>query len=152
MVTRMIELDGVPWRDDDEIPPPSADDDKEDVIPWGGWVHERAPSRRRSRARAVIEGARPPSAPAGPSSSAAAAPTPPPPAPEPTYLLGIELPHLPESSGSDEVTREEEHAEAHEEELVHMEAPPQTQETQEPQPQPQPEPEPTGVLLPEPED
>ncbi|RYR38651.1 hypothetical protein Ahy_A09g043781 [Arachis hypogaea] len=63
IVTRMIELAGVPWRDDDETPPFSADDDKKDVIPWGGWVHEKPPSRRRSRARAAIEAPGPSSAP-----------------------------------------------------------------------------------------
>ncbi|RYR77813.1 hypothetical protein Ahy_A01g002447 [Arachis hypogaea] len=152
MVTRMIELAGVPWRDDDKTPPPPTNDDKEDVIPWGGWIHEKSPSRHRSRARVAIE-APGPSAPAVPSSSAAAAPISPPLAPEPTYLLvqclfrfmersecqiirhldridqifvaqGIELPPLPESSDSDKETHEEEHAEVHEEEPVHIEAPP----------------------------
>ncbi|KAL4276971.1 hypothetical protein AHAS_Ahas20G0260500 [Arachis hypogaea] len=68
MVTRMVELDGAPWRDDDAIPPPPDEDDRE------------PPSRRRSRARSVVEAARP-------SSSTAAAVPLPPPAPKPTCLL-----------------------------------------------------------------
>ncbi|KAL4356840.1 hypothetical protein AHAS_Ahas09G0126900 [Arachis hypogaea] len=125
-------------------------------------------------------------APTGASTSAVAVPLPPPPAPQPTYLLvqrlfwfmerskrqlmrrldridqmfmaqGLELPPLPESSGSDEETHEEEHAHlhddgTHEEEPVHVETAPQTQANQEPVPQPQPEPEPTGVPLPDPQD
>nr|XP_025692416.1 mediator of DNA damage checkpoint protein 1-like [Arachis hypogaea] len=56
----------------------------------GGWVYEKPPARRRSRARAVV-GTPSPSAPtAAPSSSTATAPsssTAPPSVPEPTYLL-----------------------------------------------------------------
>ncbi|RYQ79673.1 hypothetical protein Ahy_Scaffold2g107635 [Arachis hypogaea] len=57
---------------------------------------------------------------------------------------GLELPPLPKSSGSDEETHAEEHADLqtegiHADEPAHMEAPPQTQESQ-PVPQPQPEP------------
>ncbi|RYR51769.1 hypothetical protein Ahy_A06g026749 isoform G [Arachis hypogaea] len=86
----MAALAEVPWLDDDVIPPPPNADDREVTIPWGGWVHEKPPARRRSRARAVV-GTPSPSAPtAAPSSSTAKAPsssTVPPAAPEPTYLL-----------------------------------------------------------------
>ncbi|XP_057759388.1 uncharacterized protein LOC130979857 [Arachis stenosperma] len=86
----MAALAEVPWLDDDVIPPPPDADDREITIPWGGWVHEKPPARRRSRARAVV-GTPSPSAPtAAPSSSTAAAPsssTVPSAAPEPTYLL-----------------------------------------------------------------
>ncbi|XP_057720194.1 proline-rich receptor-like protein kinase PERK9 [Arachis stenosperma] len=86
----MAALAEVPWLDDDVRPPPPDADDREITIPWGGWVHERPPARRRSRARAVV-GTPSPSAPtAAPSSSTTAAPsssTVPPAAPEPTYLL-----------------------------------------------------------------
>nr|XP_025676403.1 pleckstrin homology-like domain family A member 1 [Arachis hypogaea] len=148
------------------------------TIPWGSWVHERPASRRRSRARAAVEGAGPSSssAPAGASTAAA---------PQPMYLLvqrlfrymerskrqimrrldridqmfvaqGLELPPLPESSGSDEETHEEEHTDLQTEDIpadepAHMEAPPQTQESQ-PVPQPQPQPEPIGVPIPDPQD
>ncbi|QHO01592.1 uncharacterized protein DS421_13g416450 [Arachis hypogaea] len=89
MVTRMVELAGAPWRDDDAILPPPDEDEKEVTILWGGWVHEKPPSRCRSRARAVVEAARPSSSTtaAGPSSSTAPAAVPLPPAPEPIYLL-----------------------------------------------------------------
>ncbi|RYR73885.1 hypothetical protein Ahy_A02g008442 [Arachis hypogaea] len=90
LVTSMAALAEVPWLDDDVIPPPPDADDREVTIPWGGWVHEKPPARRRSSARAVV-GTVGPSAPtAAPSSSTAAAPsssTVPPAAPEPTYLL-----------------------------------------------------------------
>ncbi|RYR53149.1 hypothetical protein Ahy_A06g028134 [Arachis hypogaea] len=90
LVTSMAALAEVPWLDDDVIPPPPDADDREVTIPWGGWVHEKPPARRRSRARAVV-GTPSPSAPtAAPSSSTAAAPsssTVSPIAPEPTYLL-----------------------------------------------------------------
>ncbi|QHN96904.1 uncharacterized protein DS421_18g622810 [Arachis hypogaea] len=59
LVTSMIELAGAPWRDDDVTPPHPDNDDKEVTIPWGTWVHEKPPSRRRSRARAAVEAARP---------------------------------------------------------------------------------------------
>ncbi|RYR49292.1 hypothetical protein Ahy_A07g035719 [Arachis hypogaea] len=130
LVTSLAELADVPWEDEDVTPTPPDDDDKEVTIPWGVWVHEKPPTSRRSRARAVVEAARPSSSTAaGPSSSTAALA--PPSAPEPTYLLvqhllrfmerferrvmrrldrldqaaasqGIELPPLPESSASDE--------------------------------------------------
>ncbi|KAL4288245.1 hypothetical protein AHAS_Ahas19G0266900 [Arachis hypogaea] len=91
LVTSLAELADVLWEDDDVTPPPPDDDDKEVTIPWGGWVHEKPPTRRRSRVRAVVEAPRPsPStAAAEPSSSTAAAASlpPPPPAPEPIYLL-----------------------------------------------------------------
>ncbi|KAL4349731.1 hypothetical protein AHAS_Ahas10G0071300 [Arachis hypogaea] len=90
LVTSLASLTEVPWLDDDVTPPPPDADDKEVTIPWGGWVHEKPPARRRSRARAVV-GTPSPSAPtATPSSSTAAAPsssTAPPSVPEPTYLL-----------------------------------------------------------------
>nr|XP_025611852.1 uncharacterized protein LOC112705195 [Arachis hypogaea] len=86
----MAALAEVPWLDDDVTPPPPDADNREVTISWGGWVHEKSPARRRSRARAVV-GTPSPSAPtAAPSSSTAAAPsssTVPPAAPEPTYLL-----------------------------------------------------------------
>ncbi|XP_016185565.1 wiskott-Aldrich syndrome protein family member 1-like [Arachis ipaensis] len=118
----------------DATPPPPDDDDKEVTIPWGGWVHEKPSTRRRSRARVAVEAA-------GPSSSTAAATSlPPPPTPELTYLLvqyllrfmvrferrvmrrldlldqafasqDNELPPLPESPASDEQDQEEEHTE-----------------------------------------
>ncbi|RYR32078.1 hypothetical protein Ahy_B01g057071 [Arachis hypogaea] len=131
LITSLAELADVPWKDDDVTPPPPDDDDKEVTIPWGLWVHEKPPTSRRSRARVVVEAARP--------SSSTAAPAPPS-APEPTYLLvhhllrfmerferrvmrrldrldhaaasqGIELPPLPESPASDEQDPEEEHGE-----------------------------------------
>ncbi|RYQ84354.1 hypothetical protein Ahy_B10g103567 isoform B [Arachis hypogaea] len=162
MITRMVELAGTPWRDDDAIPPAPDEDEKEVTIPWGGWVHEKPLSKRPSRARAVVEAARPSfsTAAAGPSYSTAPAAIPPP-APQPTYLLvqrlfrfmersqrqimrrldridqmfvtqGLELPPLPESSGSDKETYEEENADlhdedTHEEKPIHVEAPSQTQ-------------------------
>ncbi|XP_015954862.1 uncharacterized protein LOC107479228 [Arachis duranensis] len=86
----MAALAEVSWLEDDVIPPPPDADDRKVTIPWSGWVHEKPPARRRSRARAVV-GTPSPSAPtAAPSSSTAAAPsssTAPPSAPEPTYLL-----------------------------------------------------------------
>ncbi|XP_057745123.1 uncharacterized protein LOC130962991 [Arachis stenosperma] len=61
---------------------------------------------------------------------------------------GLELPPLPESSGSDEETDlQTEGIPA--DEPAHMEAPPQTQESQ---PVPQPQPEPIGVPIPDPQD
>ncbi|RYQ84401.1 hypothetical protein Ahy_B10g103690 [Arachis hypogaea] len=124
LVTSMIELADVSWEDDDVTPPPPDDDDKEVTIPWGGWVDEKPPPRRRSRARGVVEAAQPSSsvAAAGPSSTSAAASLPPPPAPEPTYLLGIELPPLLDSPASDEQDQEEEHVE----DPTQQEAPPET--------------------------
>ncbi|RYR32102.1 hypothetical protein Ahy_B01g057102 isoform B [Arachis hypogaea] len=145
LVTSMAALADVPWSDDDVRPPPADADDREVTIPWGVWVHEKPPARRRSRARAVVGTPSPPAPTAGPSSC-------PPAAPEPTYLLvqclfrfleqerrhvrrrldrmdqalislGAELPPLPDSPASE---------------------PPQTQETQ-PVPQPQSEPEPIVV-------
>nr|XP_025631963.1 pleckstrin homology-like domain family A member 1 [Arachis hypogaea] len=141
--------------------------------------------RSRARAAVEGAGPSSSSAPAGASALAAALPIPPPAAPQPTYLLvqhlfrymernkhqimrcldrldqlfvaqGLELPPLPESSGSDEESHEEEqpdlHDEStHEEEPFHVEVPPQTQETQ-PQSVPQPEPEPTGAPIPDPQD
>ncbi|KAL4276330.1 hypothetical protein AHAS_Ahas20G0196400 [Arachis hypogaea] len=59
LVTSMIELAGVPREDDDVTPPPPDDDDKETTIPWGGWVHEKPPPKRHSRARAVEEASQP---------------------------------------------------------------------------------------------
>ncbi|RYQ84353.1 hypothetical protein Ahy_B10g103567 isoform A [Arachis hypogaea] len=125
MITRMVELAGTPWRDDDAIPPAPDEDEKEVTIPWGGWVHEKPLSKRPSRARAVVEAARPSfsTAAAGPSYSTAPAAIPPP---------GLELPPLPESSGSDKETYEEENADlhdedTHEEKPIHVEAPSQTQ-------------------------
>ncbi|RYR68969.1 hypothetical protein Ahy_A03g015486 isoform F [Arachis hypogaea] len=85
----MAALAEVPWLDDDVRPPPPDADDREVTIPWGGWVHERPPARRRSRARAVV-GTPSPSAPTAAPSSSTAAPsssTDPLAAPEPTYLL-----------------------------------------------------------------
>ncbi|RYR77851.1 hypothetical protein Ahy_A01g002508 [Arachis hypogaea] len=90
LVTRMAALAEVPWLDDDVIQPPLDADNREVTIPWGGWVHEKPPARRRSRARAVVGTASPSAPTAAPSSSTAAAPsssTVPPAAPEPTYLL-----------------------------------------------------------------
>ncbi|XP_057760376.1 uncharacterized protein LOC130980743 [Arachis stenosperma] len=49
LVTSMAALAEVPWLDDDVTPPPPDDDDKEVTIPWGGWVHEKPPARRRLR-------------------------------------------------------------------------------------------------------
>ncbi|RYR54784.1 hypothetical protein Ahy_A06g030062 isoform B [Arachis hypogaea] len=86
----MAALAEVPWLDDDVTPPPPDVDDREVTIPWGGWVHERPPARRRSRARAVVGTAGQSAPTSAPSSSATAAPsssTVPPAAPEPTYLL-----------------------------------------------------------------
>ncbi|XP_016192426.1 circumsporozoite protein-like [Arachis ipaensis] len=145
LVTNLVELADVPWEDDDMTPTPPEDDDKEVTIPWGGWVHEKPPTSCRSRARAVVEAARPSSSTAaGPaSSSAAAASLPPPP--------GIELPPLPNSPASDEQDQEE-----LAEEPTHQDAPPETQATIEVQqppedPQPYPEPQPVPVSQPEPE-
>ncbi|KAL4276012.1 hypothetical protein AHAS_Ahas20G0164600 [Arachis hypogaea] len=97
LVTSLVELADASWEDDDVTPPPPEDDDKEVTIPWGEWVHEKPPTSRRSRARAVIEAARPSSSTAaGPASSSAAAASlpPPPPAPKPTYLLVQHLLHF----------------------------------------------------------
>ncbi|RYR66038.1 hypothetical protein Ahy_A03g011978 [Arachis hypogaea] len=90
LVTSMASLAEVPLLDDDVLPPPPDADDREVTIPWGGWVHEKPPARRRSRARAVVGTAGPSAPTAAPSSSTAAAPsssTAPPSVPEPTYLL-----------------------------------------------------------------
>ncbi|KAL4381672.1 hypothetical protein AHAS_Ahas04G0156900 [Arachis hypogaea] len=170
LVTQMIQRAGVPWHQDDVSPPPPLPQKEPVTIPWGSWVHERPASRRRSRARAAVEGAGPSSssAPAGASTAAA---------PQPMYLLvqrlfrymerskrqimrrldridqmfvaqGLELPPLPESSGSDEEPNlQTEGFPAAE--PAHMDAPPQTQESQ---PVPQPQPEPTGVPIPDPQD
>nr|XP_025675758.1 verprolin-like [Arachis hypogaea] len=86
----MAALAEVPWLDDDVLPPPPDTDDREVTISWGGWVHERPPARRRSRARAVMGTASPSAPTTAPSSSTAAAlssSTVPLAAPEPTYLL-----------------------------------------------------------------
>ncbi|XP_057734681.1 uncharacterized protein LOC130950162 [Arachis stenosperma] len=160
MVTQMIQRAGVLWHQDDVSPPPPLPQKEPVTIPWGSWVHEKPASRRRSRARATVEGAGPSSssAPVGASTSVAALPMPPPAAPQPTYLLVQRLFRYMErkSFGSDEETHEEEQPdlhdeETHEEEPVHVEVPPQTQETQ-PQPVPQLEPKPTGVPIPDPQD
>ncbi|RYQ91202.1 hypothetical protein Ahy_B09g097095 isoform G [Arachis hypogaea] len=130
LVTSLAELADVPWEDEDVTPPPPDDDDKEVTIPWGIWVHEKPPTSRRSRARAVVEAARP-----SPSTAAAAS-------------QGIELPPLPESSASDEQDQEEEHGV----EPTQQEAPPETQTTTEVQhdvPEPQPVPPPVPQLEPE---
>ncbi|RYR67987.1 hypothetical protein Ahy_A03g014456 [Arachis hypogaea] len=90
LVTSMAALAEVPWLDDDVLPPPPDTDDREVTISWGGWVHERPPARRRSRARAVMGTASPSAPTTAPSSSTAAAlssSTVPLAAPEPTYLL-----------------------------------------------------------------
>ncbi|KAL4350486.1 hypothetical protein AHAS_Ahas10G0146800 [Arachis hypogaea] len=151
MVTQMIQRAGVPWHQDDVAPPLPLPQKEPVIILWGSWVHEKPASRRRSRARAAVEGAGPSSssAPAGASTAAAR---------QPIYLLvqhlfrymerskrqimhcldridqmfvaqGLELPPLPESSGFDEETHEEEHADLHTkgihaDEPAHMEAPP----------------------------
>ncbi|XP_015940789.1 uncharacterized protein LOC107466329 [Arachis duranensis] len=139
LVTSLAELADVPWEDDDVTPPPPDDDDKEVTISWGLWVHEKPLTSRRSRARAVVEAARP--------SSSTAAPAPP----------GIELPPLLESPASDEQDQEEEHGE----EPIQQEAPPETQTTtkvQQPpevqhdilEPQPVPPPVPQPELEPQP--
>nr|XP_025628060.1 uncharacterized protein LOC112721204 [Arachis hypogaea] len=137
---------------------------------------EWPPTSRRSRARAVVEAARPSSSTAAGPSSSTTAPAPPS-APEPTYLLvqhllrfmerferrvmrrldrldqaaasqGIELPPLPESSASDEQDHEEEHGA----EPTQQEAPPVTQTTPEVQHDiPEPQPVPPPVPQPEPE-
>ncbi|RYQ91199.1 hypothetical protein Ahy_B09g097095 isoform A [Arachis hypogaea] len=131
-------------------------------------LDDEPPTSRRSRARAVVEAARP-----SPSTAAPAPPS----VPEPTYLLvqhllrfmerferrvmrrldrldqaaasqGIELPPLPESSASDEQDQEEEHGV----EPTQQEAPPETQTTTEVQhdvPEPQPVPPPVPQLEPE---
>ncbi|RYR03713.1 hypothetical protein Ahy_B06g082939 [Arachis hypogaea] len=161
LVTSLAELADVPWEDEDVTPPPPDDDDKEVTIPWGVWVHEKPPTSCRSRARAVVEAARPSSSTAARPSSSTPAPAPPS-APEPTYLLVqhllrfmerferrvmrrldrldqaaalqvIELPPLPESSASDEQDQEEEHGA----EPTQQEAPPVTQTTTEVQQPPE---------------
>ncbi|RYR19544.1 hypothetical protein Ahy_B03g064352 [Arachis hypogaea] len=137
----------------------------------GVWVHEKPRTSRRSRARAVVEAARPSSSTAAGPSSSTAAPAPPS-APEPTYMLvqhllffmerfehrvmrcldrldqaaasqGIELPPPPESSASDEQDQEEEHGV----EPTQQKAPPVTQAATEVQQPPEvqhdiPEPQP----------
>ncbi|RYR51772.1 hypothetical protein Ahy_A06g026749 isoform B [Arachis hypogaea] len=144
LVTSMAALAEVPWLDDDVIPPPPNADDREVTIPWGGWVHEKPPARRRSRARAVV-GTPSPSAPtAAPSSF-------PPAAPEPTYLLVQRLFRFLERErlhASDEQDHQEEDAEAPIQQDVPPAAPdttetPQTHE--EPVPQPQTDSAPTVV-------
>ncbi|XP_057719853.1 uncharacterized protein LOC130934283 [Arachis stenosperma] len=141
----MAALAEVPWLDDDVRPPPPDADDREVTIPWGGWVYERPPARRRSRARAIV-GTPSPSAPtAGPSSSTAAAPsssTDPPAAPEPTYLLVQRLFRFLERE------RRHDHQEEDAEALVQQDAPDSTEPPQtheEPVPQPQSEPAPIVV-------
>ncbi|RYR77845.1 hypothetical protein Ahy_A01g002502 [Arachis hypogaea] len=166
LVTSMAALAEVPWLDDDVIPPPPDVDDREVTIPWGGWVHEKPPARRRSRARAVVGTAGPSASTAAPSSSTATAlssSTAPPSVPEPTYLLVQRLFWFLErerlhrtkyplinSPASDEQDHQEEDAEA----PTQQDAPPDAPDTTEthqthaervPQPQPQPEPEPTVV-------
>ncbi|KAL4394599.1 hypothetical protein AHAS_Ahas02G0168100 [Arachis hypogaea] len=175
LVTGMVALADVQWRDDDETPPPLDDDDKEVTIPWGGWVNERPPPGGRSRDRVTVEAAGPsPSIAAAPSSSAATASLPPPPAPEPTYLLlqhllcflehlerrlmrridcldqaftsqGIKLSPLPDSLASDEQDQEEEHGD----EPTQQDAPTEAQtttETQQPPEDSQPTPPPIHSL------
>ncbi|RYQ84985.1 hypothetical protein Ahy_B10g104487 isoform C [Arachis hypogaea] len=157
LVTSMAALAEVSWLDDDVIPPPPDDVDKEVTIPWGGWVHEKPPSRRRSRARAVVGTVGPSASTAAPSSSTAAPSfsTAHPSAPEPTYLLvqrrldrmdqalislGAELPPLPDSLASGEQDHQEEDAD----EPIQQDAPPAAPDTtetpqthEEPVPQPQ---------------
>ncbi|KAL4397416.1 hypothetical protein AHAS_Ahas01G0189700 [Arachis hypogaea] len=89
LITSMASLADVPSHDDDMIPPPPEDGAKEITILWGTWVIERPPSRRRSRARAVVGAAGPSASTAAPSSSTAApsSSTTPSSAPEPIYLL-----------------------------------------------------------------
>ncbi|RYR32100.1 hypothetical protein Ahy_B01g057102 isoform A [Arachis hypogaea] len=141
LVTSMAALADVPWSDDDVRPPPADADDREVTIPWGVWVHEKPPARRRSRARAVVGTPSPPAPTAGPSSC-------PPAAPEPTYLLVQCLFRFLEQErrhASDELDHQEEDAEAPvQQDAPDTTEPPQTQETQ-PVPQPQSEPEPIVV-------
>ncbi|RYR68970.1 hypothetical protein Ahy_A03g015486 isoform D [Arachis hypogaea] len=130
LVTSMAALAEVPWLDDDVRPPPPDADDREVTIPWGGWVHERPPARRRSRARAVV-GTPSPSAPTAAPSSSTAAPsssTDPLAAPEPTYLL---VQH--------ELDHQEEDAEAPVQQDAHDTTEP-SQPHEELVPQPEPEP------------
>ncbi|RYR32101.1 hypothetical protein Ahy_B01g057102 isoform C [Arachis hypogaea] len=139
LVTSMAALADVPWSDDDVRPPPADADDREVTIPWGVWVHEKPPARRRSRARAVVGTPSPPAPTAGPSSSTTAAPS------SSTGPPGAELPPLPDSPASDELDHQEEDAEAPvQQDAPDTTEPPQTQETQ-PVPQPQSEPEPIVV-------
>ncbi|RYR68972.1 hypothetical protein Ahy_A03g015486 isoform C [Arachis hypogaea] len=133
LVTSMAALAEVPWLDDDVRPPPPDADDREVTIPWGGWVHERPPARRRSRARAVV-GTPSPSAPtAAPSSSTAA------PSSSTDPLAGAELPPLPDSPASDELDHQEEDAEAPVQQDAHDTTEP-SQPHEELVPQPEPEP------------
>ncbi|XP_057734523.1 uncharacterized protein LOC130949951 [Arachis stenosperma] len=145
LVTSMAALAEVPWLDDDVIPPPPDDDDKEVTIPWGGWVHEKPPARRRSRARAVVGTA-------GPA--------------ERLHVrrrldrmdqalisLGVELPPLPDSPASDEQDHQEEAAEAPTQQDAPPVAPdtteiPQTHEEPVPQPQPVPQPDSAATVVP----
>ncbi|RYQ84984.1 hypothetical protein Ahy_B10g104487 isoform B [Arachis hypogaea] len=124
LVTSMAALAEVSWLDDDVIPPPPDDVDKEVTIPWGGWVHEKPPSRRRSRARAVVGTVGPSAAP----SFSTAHPS----APEPTYLLVQRL------------FRFLDHQEEDADEPIQQDAPPAAPDTtetpqthEEPVPQPQ---------------
>ncbi|XP_052117726.1 uncharacterized protein LOC127747652 [Arachis duranensis] len=174
----MASLAEVPWLDDDVTPPPPDADDREVTIPWGGWVHEKPPARRRSRARAVV-GTLSPSAPtATPSSSTAAAPsssTAPPSVPEPTYLLiqclfqFLERERLHVRCRLDRMDQalislgaelpplpdspasdEQDHQEEGAEVLTQQDAPPAAPDTTKLQPQPQPEPVPQPQTEPEP--
>ncbi|RYQ91205.1 hypothetical protein Ahy_B09g097095 isoform E [Arachis hypogaea] len=141
LVTSLAELADVPWEDEDVTPPPPDDDDKEVTIPWGIWVHEKPPTSRRSRARAVVEAARP-----SPSTAARPAAPAPPSVPEPTYLLVQHLLRFMERF--ERRDQEEEHGV----EPTQQEAPPETQTTTEVQhdvPEPQPVPPPVPQLEPE---
>ncbi|QHN93027.1 uncharacterized protein DS421_17g589120 [Arachis hypogaea] len=178
LVTSMAALADVPWSDDDVRPPPADADDREVTIPWGVWVHEKPPARRRSRARAVIGTPSPPAPTAGPSSSTPAAPSPstgPPAAPEPTYLLVQRLFRFLErerhhvrrrldrmdqaliSLGAElpplpdsPASDELDHQEEDAEAPVQQDAPDTTEppQTQETQPVPQPQSEPEPIVVP----
>ncbi|XP_057744922.1 uncharacterized protein LOC130962771 [Arachis stenosperma] len=152
----MAALADVPWSNDDVRPPSPDADDREITIPWGGWVHERPPARRRSRARAVVGTAGQSDPTSAPSSSTTAAPSSstapplvPPVAPEPTYILVQRLFRFLECERCHVRRRldrmDQDHQEEDAEAPVQQDAPattepPQTHE--EPVPQPQPEPEP----------
>ncbi|RYQ84983.1 hypothetical protein Ahy_B10g104487 isoform D [Arachis hypogaea] len=134
LVTSMAALAEVSWLDDDVIPPPPDDVDKEVTIPWGGWVHEKPPSRRRSRARAVVGTVGPSASTAAPSSSTAA------PSFSTAHPSAPELPPLPDSLASGEQDHQEEDAD----EPIQQDAPPAAPDTtetpqthEEPVPQPQ---------------
>ncbi|RYR38006.1 hypothetical protein Ahy_A09g042937 isoform B [Arachis hypogaea] len=146
LITSMASLADVPSHDDDVIPPPPEDGAKEVTIPWGTWVTERPPARRRSRARAVVGTAGPSAAPSSTVSSSA---------PEPTYLLVQRLFRFLERE------RLHDHQEEDAEAPTQQDAPPVASDTTEPpqtheepvsHPQPQPEPEPTVVPSTDPQD